>query len=195
MTDEQVAKICKAFCECQAEYLAGKISGPGCCSKCLDDKIQAMNDKTISAEQSSLVSPEGAQVVSPNMIQATQSLAKEVTGSTCGGALSRLARYTTEMGIPSAAAVPRWMAKGFLDALSSGLPNAPSMWMRRPDIITSNPATGGGCVCDAKFTWEKDAKGNIIRKDEWHKGQRADYRRLNDGNPPVEINEQTCKCS
>jgi hypothetical protein len=195
MTDEQVAKICTAFCECQADYAAGRISGSGCCSRCLEEKLKAMNDPTISTEQSAVVSRVGGSVITPTTIREAQQLAGQVTGATCGGALARLARYTAEMGLAAGKAVPNWMANAFIGALQSGLPNAPNMWMRRPDIVTSNPATGGGAVCDAKFTYKKDSAGNITTKDQWQRGQRSDYRRLNDGKPAVEINEETCKCS
>lgn len=183
MTDDQVKAICEAFCDTQEEYDKGEISGRGCCSRRLEKKLKALNNPNILSEQSAIVGAVGGRVVTPNMMAGVYNAALGVPGSGLVRPLTQILGWCS--GIPANAAVPNWMANSFISQVNN---NVASAWPRRPDIVTTNPVSGGREVLDAKFTWKKgqDALSN---------GQQRDYPKLNNGKDPIVIDNTTCGCS
>ncbi|MDH3593377.1 MAG: DUF4150 domain-containing protein [Rhodospirillales bacterium] len=184
MTDEQVKAICEAFCDTQEEYDKGELPpGSGNCSRRLEEKLQQLGDPNILSEQAAIVGATGGQIVTPNYLAGVYQAAANVPTSGLAGPLTKILSWCS--GMPGNAAVPNWMANQYISEVNNNVANA---WPRRPDIVTTNPVTGGGEVLDAKFTWKSG-------EDSLSPGQSRDYPKLNNGKDPIVIDNMSCGCS
>jgi uncharacterized Zn-binding protein involved in type VI secretion len=184
MTVEEAALICECFCECQAAYDAGTISGPGCCSSCLQQKLEKRAPPHIKSEQSFFMPRNPAQAPELLTPQRFQQLATSLQGSRLFNFVSGLVRR----GVPVSAGGSVRASAGIrlsraLRRLPAAAPNAGRVV--RPDIIIQRP--GGNSVFDAKFRWKKG-------RDVLSRSQMRDYQRIDkDGNVET-VDGEKCGC-
>lgn len=187
LSNEDKAIICEDFCKCQAAYLDGEISGSGCCSSCLQKKLEERALPHIHAEQSYLFPRDGGapQLLTPSTFEAAcQPLRGTRTLNFVSGLLAGGLPVSAGGSVTSSAAIR--LSRG-LNTLSKTLSSAgsPAFLGRvvRPDVVvhTSN----GPLVAEAKFTQRSG------RVDPWGQTQLDDYRNIG---PVTEINAKGCGC-
>lgn len=183
MTDEQVKLICEAFCDTQEEYDRGQISGRGCCSTRLEQKLKALNAPDIMSEvPCHFGACAGGAVITPNHIRNSLLYARRAS-SPLVRRLSQLTKWA-QRGLSPNAPVTNGMARAFVDTLKKA---GTKVWVQWPDIVTKNPLTGGMEHLDAKFR-------SKTSQDQLSRAQKANYPKLNNKETIV-IDNVACGCS
>lgn len=180
ISEAEAEALCKAFCEVQAEYDAGKISGPGCCSKALEQRLNALNNPNILTEQSYMMI-NGA---------APQMLSPSVFNSACG-IISGTRAFNFVSGIVGSAAGVAVSAGGSVVAaagvrLSRALRVLGCGHVCRPDVILQRGAQTR--VFDAKFRWRNG-------QDALSAQQKKDYPKIDSTGQCQELNNEVCGCA
>jgi len=193
VTLDQGIKICEAFCEAQAEYEKGNISGPGSISAEFEKRLaQKGLPSNIMSEATFIFRPGGA---APSLL--TPALYNQLRGRISRLNNSLLRGVPRNPGGVARGPVSRNAASRLGGAMrrlraSTGGPGVGRT--RRPDI--SRRTRGGYNVSDNKFDSYKDrnnpSKG--MKRDTWGKGQKGDYTKIDKDNKAREVNKDNCKC-
>ncbi|MDH5675706.1 MAG: DUF4150 domain-containing protein [Myxococcales bacterium] len=190
MTAEESKVVCEAFCECQAAYDKGEISGPGCCSKCLQTKLESTAPHNMKSEQSYFVPDDVTQAPTKLTPEVFNTMADRLEGSRLSNFVSGLTKRPG--GVPVSAGGSVTPAAGLrMSRACSRVPSGSPLsnmagHVCRPDIVLE--ASDGPKVFDAKFSWKNG-------KDSLSDAQNLDYPRIDaDGDPPTVIDRETCNC-
>ena len=183
MTQAEQEAICECFCKCQAAYDKGKISGTGCCSACLAEKLAEKNIPNLKTEQSYYLPKDPsrpAELLSPSRFD---QLAKSLQGSRLFNFVSGIvgkAEVTAGGSVVASAGVRLSRALRLLPMTS---PN--HGFIVRPDIVLQRP--DGPKVFDAKFRWRNG-------KDQLSANQKTNYKRIDKDGQVAVVDGETCGC-
>jgi hypothetical protein len=184
MTPQEQKVICECFCECQDAYDKGKISGPGCCSKCLQDKLETRAPPNVKSEQSYFMPRDPSKA--PELLTPSKfsQLASTLQGSRLFNFVSGIvARGVTATAGGSVAAAAGVRLSRALSKLPSTSASAGSVV--RPDIVIQRPE--GPKVFDAKFRWKNG-------KDELSPKQARNYKRIDKDGAVAVVDGESCGC-
>ncbi|MCM5680085.1 DUF4150 domain-containing protein [Schlegelella sp. S2-27] len=188
MSEDEANAICKAFCDTQAEYDEGKISGRGCCSDSFEKKINKLKSdgklgKGIQSEQPFFMNTNPPTKINPmadgNIIQ---SLVDGLPSVVADAAFLRGGALGGPGGTPS---------RSFLREVCSFYKRNPRQKsICFPDLIVESK--GKRRVFDAKFSYESRGRG----RDKFGTDQVENYRKISKppGQDPEAITPEGCNC-
>jgi hypothetical protein len=188
MSEDEANAICQAFCEAQAEYDQGRISGRGCCSESFEKKINKLKNEGklgdgIQAEQPFFMNTRPPTKIDPmahgNIIQ---SLVDGLPAAVAEAAFLRPGALSGPGGTPS---------RSFLREVCSFYKRNPRQkGICFPDLIVESK--GRRQIFDAKFSYKSRGGG----RDKFSTDQIENYRKLSrpPNQDPAAITPEGCGC-